>query len=159
MSSWHNIYLFIYHMILVSAIVFCKSIFNCIDSSSSYSFYDEYNSIRLQQELYAIFVYLVFTSCLLFGVAKILTSLVWSPNKNLYVSKVNKTQYFRLRLYWLLFWCSECSLSASLLLTYSWMIVWRFEPEWWRLTALDKLEPNGRDISISWAPIGAQKYQ
>ena len=76
--------------------------------------------------------------------------------------RINKTQYFRLRLYWLLFWCSECfwllfdrslsalwllsecSLSAHLLRTYSWVIAWRFEPEWWRLTALDKFEPNIR---------------
>ena len=40
---------------------------------------------------------------------------------------------------WVLF---KCSLSAHLLLTYSWLIVWRFEPEWWRLTALDKLVPD-----------------
>ena len=41
------------------------------------------------------------------------------------------------------FWVfSECSLSANWLLTYSWLIAWRFEPEWWRLTALDKLGPN-----------------
>ena len=28
------------------------------------------------------------------------------------------------------------------LLTDSWLIAWRFEPEWWRFTALDKLETN-----------------
>ena len=72
----------------------------------------------------------------------------------------NKTQYFRLRLYWLLLevltdcslsalWVlSECTLSAHWVLTYAWLIALRFEPEWWRLTALDKLEPdkwtNGR---------------
>ena len=32
---------------------------------------------------------------------------------------------------------SECSLIAHWLLTFSWLIAWRFEPEWWRLTALD----------------------
>ena len=112
MSSWHNIYLFIYHMILVSAIVFCKSIFNCIDSS--YSFYDEYNSIRLHQELYAILclscIHLFYLelqkkgqalntwitfesdSCKTVNDMIILTSLVWSPNTNLYVSKVKKNR-------------------------------------------------------------------
>ena len=42
---------------------------------------------------------------------------------------------------WLL---SECSLSAHWLLTYSWLIAWRFEPEWWILSALEHIVPNGR---------------
>ena len=68
------------------------------------------------------------------------------------LSEPNKTQYFRLCLYWLLFWCllialwllTDCSLTAHWLLTYSWLIAWRFELEWWILTVLDKFEPNGR---------------
>ena len=38
---------------------------------------------------------------------------------------LNKTQYFRLRLYWLLFWCSECSLSSLWVLSDCWLI-----PDW-----------------------------
>ena len=54
---------------------------------------------------------------------------------------------------------SECSLSANWLLTYSWLIAWRFEPEWWILTALDKLEPNGQtEIVTPWAPWRSQKW-
>ena len=53
---------------------------------------------------------------------------------------------------------TECSLSAHLLLTYPWLIAWRFEPEWWKLTALDKHETNGRtQIVTPWAPDGDQK--
>ena len=53
---------------------------------------------------------------------------------------------------------SNCSLSAHWLLTYSWLIAWRFEPEWWILTDLDKFGPKDlTHISVSWAPIGAKK--
>ena len=92
--------------------------------------------------------------------------MIWLQNKN-------KTQYFRLRLYLLLFWCSECSLnalgvlskyslsalwvlsecslSAYWLMTYTWLIAWSFEPEWWRLTALDKPTPDGQtDRQTKW---------
>ena len=37
---------------------------------------------------------------------------------------------------------SKFSLSAHWLLTYSLLIVWRFEPEWWIFTALDNLSPD-----------------
>ena len=50
---------------------------------------------------------------------------------------------FSLSAFWVL---SECSLSAKWLLTYPWLIAWRFEPEWWRLRALDKLEPDARRL-------------
>ena len=42
---------------------------------------------------------------------------------------------------WVLF---ECLLSAHWVLTYSWLITWRFEPEWWRLTALEHNVPHGQ---------------
>ena len=57
---------------------------------------------------------------------------------------INKTQYFRLRLYWLLFWYSlialwvfsECSLSALWVLTDCWLI-----PDW----LLEDLSQNDED--------------
>ena len=50
----------------------------------------------------------------------------------------------------------NCSLSAHWLLTYSWLIALRFEPEWWRLRALDKFEPKEQmHIVTSWAPVEA----
>ena len=56
---------------------------------------------------------------------------------------------------------SECLLTAYRLLTYSWLIAWRFEPVLWILTALDKFETDERTNGrrASWAPIGAKKCQ
>ena len=58
---------------------------------------------------------------------------------------------------WVLF---DCSLSVLWLLTYSWLIALRFEPEWWILTALDKFEPYRRThIVTPWVPIGAKNLK
>ena len=62
---------------------------------------------------------------------------------------------------------SECCLSAlwvlwvildpEVILKSSWSHAWRYEPERWRLSALDKLVLHGRtDRVTSWAPVGAK---
>ena len=55
---------------------------------------------------------------------------------------------------WLLF---ECSLSANWLLTFSWPIAWRFEPEWWRLTSLDKFGTNERTLWLLGLLLGPKR--
>ena len=74
---------------------------------------------------------------------------IWSPGdqKTKFGILPNKTQYFRLRLVWLIFWCSECSLialwvlfdcslSALWVLTDCWLI-----PDWVR----EDLSQNDED--------------
>ena len=76
----------------------------------------------------------------------------------------NKTQYFRLRLVWLWFWCSECSrialwllsecsLSADLFLTDCLKI-------WARMMKIDCSRQTCHrrtDRVTPWAPVGAKK--
>ena len=55
---------------------------------------------------------------------------------------------------------TDCWLTADWLLTDCWLIAWRFELKRWRLTALDKFEPNERtNIVTPRAPVGAKKKQ
>ena len=65
---------------------------------------------------------------------------------------ITRRSIYRLRLYWLLFWCSECSLIAHWMLwvlsdcPLTVLIALRLlsDLERWRLTALDKLKLDGR---------------
>ena len=48
------------------------------------------------------------------------------------------------------------------MLTYSWLIAWRFEPEWWRFSASNELcagRTDGQTHRVtSWAPVGAKNW-